>query len=159
MLLLCFCTLSTFLFLFKIHNVLKIVICLRLQVEPNQLDPINRASPYLGTPPHPTLALGMYFCCRIAFVLEESKDCICNLSGNESMALKSLEISKKIRILQTDKGNCTNVLIESTRREKTSSQIEPRVNKILHEDSMSEIVRTIRIRLTNYIVLKYKLTS
>jgi hypothetical protein len=37
-------------FLFKKHSVLETVFCLRLQVEPTQLGPVNRASPYLRTP-------------------------------------------------------------------------------------------------------------
>jgi hypothetical protein len=47
----CFWTLSVVLFLFKTtRNVSETVLCLLLQVEPTQLSPIDRASPYLGTP-------------------------------------------------------------------------------------------------------------
>jgi hypothetical protein len=35
---------------FSKHNVSDTGICLRLQVKPTQLGPINRASPYLRTP-------------------------------------------------------------------------------------------------------------
>jgi hypothetical protein len=34
----------------KKHNVSETGFCLRLQVKPTQLDPIDRASPYLRTP-------------------------------------------------------------------------------------------------------------
>jgi hypothetical protein len=44
---LCFCTLSMFLVLFKAYNVSVTGFCLRLQVESTQLGPIDRASPYL----------------------------------------------------------------------------------------------------------------
>jgi hypothetical protein len=43
--LLCFCTLSIVLLLFKTHNVSETGFCLRLQVEPTQLGPVDRASP------------------------------------------------------------------------------------------------------------------
>jgi hypothetical protein len=46
-LLLCFWTLSIVLFLFK-HNVSETGFCLRLQVEPTQLDQIDRTSPLSG---------------------------------------------------------------------------------------------------------------
>jgi hypothetical protein len=45
----CFWTLSIILFLFKI-NFSDTGLCLRLQVKPTQLGPIDRASPYLRTP-------------------------------------------------------------------------------------------------------------
>jgi hypothetical protein len=45
--LLCFMTLSIVLFLFKTHSVSGTGFCLRLQVERTQLDPIDRAGPYL----------------------------------------------------------------------------------------------------------------
>jgi hypothetical protein len=48
--LLCFWTLSIILFLFKTHNVSDIGFCLGLQVEPTQLGPTDRDSPYLRTP-------------------------------------------------------------------------------------------------------------
>jgi hypothetical protein len=48
--LLSFWTLSIVLFLVKVHNVSKTGFCLRLQVQPTQLGPIDRASPYLRTP-------------------------------------------------------------------------------------------------------------
>jgi hypothetical protein len=41
-------SLSPILFLFETHNVSEIGFCLRLQVEPTQLGPIDRASLYLG---------------------------------------------------------------------------------------------------------------
>jgi hypothetical protein len=47
--LLCFWILSIFLFLFKTYNVSETGFCLHLQVEPTQLGPTDRASPYLGT--------------------------------------------------------------------------------------------------------------
>jgi hypothetical protein len=49
--LLCFWILSIVLFLFKTRNVSETGFCLRLQVEPTQLGPIDRASPCLRTPP------------------------------------------------------------------------------------------------------------
>jgi hypothetical protein len=54
---LCFWTLSIVLSLsknrrvyFSTHNVSETGFCLRLQVEPTQLGPIDRATPYLRTP-------------------------------------------------------------------------------------------------------------
>jgi uncharacterized membrane protein YkgB len=44
---LCFWTLSIILFLFKTHSIPETGFCLRLQVEPTQLGPVDRASPYL----------------------------------------------------------------------------------------------------------------
>jgi hypothetical protein len=46
---LCFWMLSIVLFLFKKHNITETGFCLRLQVGPSQLGPIDRASPYLRT--------------------------------------------------------------------------------------------------------------
>jgi hypothetical protein len=46
----CFWTLSIILFLFKARNVSETGFCLRLQVEPTQLVPFDKASPYLRTP-------------------------------------------------------------------------------------------------------------
>jgi hypothetical protein len=43
----CFWTISTILFLFKTHSISETGFCLRLQVFPPQLGPIDRASPYL----------------------------------------------------------------------------------------------------------------
>jgi hypothetical protein len=49
--LLCFCTLSVVLFLFKTtHNISEMGFCLRLKVEHTQLGPIERDSPYSGPP-------------------------------------------------------------------------------------------------------------
>jgi hypothetical protein len=45
-----FWTLSVVLLLFKTHNVSESGFCLRLQVEPTQLDPVDRDSRYLRTP-------------------------------------------------------------------------------------------------------------
>jgi hypothetical protein len=47
--LLCFWTLSIFCFYLKQYNVSETAFCLRLQVEPTHLVPIDRASPYLLT--------------------------------------------------------------------------------------------------------------
>jgi hypothetical protein len=47
--LLCFCTLSIVLFLFKTHGVSETAFGLRVQVKPTQLVPIDRASPYHRT--------------------------------------------------------------------------------------------------------------
>jgi hypothetical protein len=44
-----FWTLSIVFFLFKTHNVLETGFCLHPQVEPTQMGPIDRASPYLWT--------------------------------------------------------------------------------------------------------------
>jgi hypothetical protein len=44
-----FWTLSIVLFLFETHKVSETGFCLRLQVEPNQLGPIDKASPYFRT--------------------------------------------------------------------------------------------------------------
>jgi hypothetical protein len=41
---------NTVLFIFSKHNVSETGFCLRLQVEPTRLGPVNRASPYLRTP-------------------------------------------------------------------------------------------------------------
>jgi hypothetical protein len=46
--LLCFWTSSGILFLFKTHSFSETGFCLRLQVEPTQLGPIDRARPYFG---------------------------------------------------------------------------------------------------------------
>jgi hypothetical protein len=45
--LLCFWTLSIVLFLFKTHDVSETGFCLRFQVGPTQLGPIDRVNPYL----------------------------------------------------------------------------------------------------------------
>jgi hypothetical protein len=52
----------------------------------------------------------------------------------ESMALKSLNENKEIRILKGDKGNCMVVLNESTYKEKISSLLELWVCELLHKD-------------------------
>jgi hypothetical protein len=44
----------------------------------------------------------------------KSKPLTFNMTRKESVALKSLEDSKEILILQADRGNCTVVLNEST---------------------------------------------
>jgi hypothetical protein len=69
----------------------------------------------------------MEFGWGIRCMLEKSKPLAPNITGKECMALKSLKDNKEIRILESDKGNWTVVLNESTYKEKIFSVLEPGV--------------------------------
>jgi len=50
---------------------------------------------------------------KIRFSLDKLKSPTSNMTGREFKSVKSLKENKDIRILQADKGNCTEVLDDS----------------------------------------------
>jgi hypothetical protein len=67
---------------------------------------------------HPVV--GKEFSLKIGSILQKSKP-TSNITREEYRAVKSLELNKNIRILPTDKGNCSLVLDETSYKDKLNT--------------------------------------
>jgi hypothetical protein len=73
-----------------------------------------------------------------------------DFSNMELKAVRSLRLSKDIRILHADKGNCTVVLDKSVYKDKLNSLLESGVYEPLPKDPTTKIERKIRMLLSKH---------